>query len=116
MQKVQAEAVAEQVDREPPPTGERAELESKLHPEIIKAFDCWKKSGEQCQMLKDGKLHVQIFLSGATEGVIAQLKALGFESASKNLSTKMLMGNLPVDKLPAIVKIAGVQFVAPLKT
>ena len=117
MQTVQAEQVAaEGIYREPKPTGERAELESKLHPEIIKAFDCWKKSGEQCQMLKDGKLHVQIFLSGATEGVIAQLKALGFESASKNLSTKMLMGNLPVDKLPAIVKIAGVQFVAPLKT
>jgi len=101
---------------EPAPSGERAELDSKLHPEIIKAFDCWKKSGEQCQMLQDGKLHVQIFLTGATEDAIAQLKALGFESANKNSSTKMLVGNLPVEKLPAIVKIVGVQFVAPVKT
>lgn len=104
-----------QENPEPAPTGERAELESKLHPEIIKAFDCWKKSGEQCQMLQDGKLHVQIFLTGATEDVIAQLKVLGFESVNKNSSIKMLVGNLPVEKLPAIVKIAGVQFVAPVK-
>jgi len=104
-----------QENPEPALTGERAELESKLHPEIIKAFDCWKKSGEQCQMLQDGKLHVQIFLTGATEDVMAQLKVLGFESVNKNSSIKMLVGNLPVEKLPAIVKIAGVQFVAPLK-
>jgi hypothetical protein len=42
-------------------------------------------------MLQDGKLHVQIFLTGATEDVIAQLKVLGFESVNRP-SIKMLVG------------------------
>ena len=58
------------------PTGERAILESKLHPEIMKAFECWKKSGEQCEMLQNGRLHVQIFLSGSPAmNVGAQLQS-----------------------------------------
>jgi hypothetical protein len=97
------------------PTGERAVLESKLHPEILKAFDCWKKSGEQCEGVREGKVQIQIFLSGSSSDVIAQLKALGFESTSKTLSAKILVGSLPVEKLPAVIKVAAVQFVSPIK-
>jgi hypothetical protein len=97
------------------PTGERAILESKLHPELIKALDCWQKSGDQCTMLQNGRLQIQIFLAAPSADVLAQLKVLGFEGTTKNSSVKVLVGNLPVEKLSAIVKIAGVQFVAPAK-
>jgi Ca-activated chloride channel homolog len=116
MQTVQAEAVSEPVKHELKPTGERATLESKLHPDLIKAFDCWQKSGDQCTMLQNGRLHLQIFLAAPSADVVSQLKALGFEGATKHSSVKVLVGSLPVEKLSAIVKIAGVQFVAPAKT
>ena len=116
MQTVQAEAAAEPVKQELKPTGERAVLESKLHPDLIKAFDCWQKSGDQCTMLKNGKLQLQIFLFAPSADVVSQLKALGFEGTTKNSSVKVLVGNLPVEKLSALVKIAGVQFVTPVKT
>ena len=66
-------------------------------------------------MLQNGKLQIQIFLSASSPEVITQLKALGFESSTKNFSAKTLVGNLPIEKLSAIVKIVGVQFVSPVK-
>jgi len=98
------------------PAGERAALESKLHPELIKALDCWNKSGEQCKMLQNGKLQAQIFLATPSIEPETQLKVLGFESQPKNSSRKILVGSLPIEKLSAIVKIAAVQFVSPFKT
>jgi Ca-activated chloride channel family protein len=97
------------------PTGERAVLESKLHPELMKAFDCSQKANAPCHGVQEGRVQIQIFLAGSSPDVIAQLKALGFESTSKTASAKILVGSLPVEKLPAIVKMAAVQFVSPFK-
>ena len=66
------------------PTGDRAVLESKLHPALLKAFDCWKKSGESCKSVQAGKVRIEIFMAGTPNGVLDQLKALGFEIAPSN--------------------------------
>ena len=66
-------------------------------------------------MLQNGRLQIQIFLAAPSVDVLAQLKALGFEGTTKNSSVKVLVGSMPVEKLSAIVKIAGVQFVALAK-
>jgi len=109
-------AAAGSVSEQQKPTGERAELESKLHPELIKAFDCWQKLGDQCKMAQNGRLQIQIFLAGSSADIVSQLKALGFESKTKNSSAKVLVGSLPVEKLPAVVRMVAVQFVSPVKT
>ena len=113
--RVVQERVEEPVKADPKPSGDRAALESKLHPELIKAFDCWQKSGDQCKMLQNGRLQVQIFLAGSSADVVAQLKALGFEGTTKNSSAKILVGSLPAEKLPAVVRVMAVQFVSPVK-
>jgi len=96
------------------PAGERAMLEAKLHPALLKAFDCWKKSGESCKSVQSGKVRIEIFLAGAPNGVLDQLKALGFEVGPKYSSVKSLVGSLPVEKLPALARMPQVRFVSLL--
>ena len=62
--------------------------------------------------LQNGKLQVQIFLTNASPETIAQLNALGFESTVKNVSTKILVGRIPVANLAALVRLMAVQFVS----
>jgi hypothetical protein len=59
-------------------------------------------------------LYIQIFLAGDLPQAVAQLEALGFESATKSSSARILVGRLPVEKLPAVIRMAAVQFVAPV--
>ncbi len=93
-------------------TGERGVLESKLHPGLLKAFDCWKKSGASCTEVRDGKVKVQIWLTGASQAVVGRIKALGFEVAvSAHKEGESLSGTLPVDKLPDLARMAEVKFV-----
>ncbi len=106
-QTVQVETSAKPVVREKKPTGERAVLESKLHPALLKAFDCWKNSDAPCKAVQAGKVQIQIFLVGTPAAVLEQLKALGFEIGSKPASGKVLLGTLPLDKLPCFGKDAA---------
>ncbi len=95
-----------------PATGERGMLESKLHPALLKAFDCWKKDGDKCKSVQSGKVRVQIVLKTPASGVLDQLKALGFESQPKLSSGKVLTGNLPIDKLQSLAQMAQVRFIS----
>jgi len=112
MQTVQVETSAKPVAQDKKPTGERAVLESKLHPALLKAFDCWKNSGEQCKSVQAGKIQVQIFLDGDPSTVLDQLKAIGFEITSKHSPGKALIGSLPIDKLSALARMPQVRFVS----
>jgi hypothetical protein len=69
----------------------------------------------QSKIPQTGKLQVQIFLSGSSPDIVTQLHAFGFESSNRNSAVRVLMGSLPAEELSVIVKIAGVQFVAPIK-
>jgi Ca-activated chloride channel family protein len=94
------------------PTSERSVLESKLHPALLQAFDCWKKSGDQCKTVQDGKVQIQIFFTGSSTDITNELRALGFVTGSKGPSGKVLAGSLPIGKLPAMARLAAVNFVS----
>jgi hypothetical protein len=97
------------------PTGERAVLESKLHPALLKAFDCWKNSGQGCKLVKDGAVEVQLWLTDDSGAVLEQLKALGFTTSQARPKEKVIVGHLPVEKLADLAKISAVRFASPAK-
>ncbi|HWY20430.1 MAG TPA: VIT domain-containing protein [Candidatus Acidoferrum sp.] len=97
------------------PTGERATLEAKLHPAVLRAFDCWQKSEQHCKLVTDGTLEVQLWLGEDSDSVIAQLSALGFVKSQSRSRGKVLAGRLPVEKLADLVKISAVHFVSPVR-
>ena len=97
------------------PTGERALLESKLHPTVLQEFDCWKQSGQNCKLVTNDILELQLWLADASDPVIAQLAAVGFVVSLPRSHEKVLVGRLPVAKLADLVKIDAVRFVSPVR-
>jgi hypothetical protein len=109
----QDEPLSQAVLKEDKPTGERALLESKLHPALLEAFDCWKKSEHDCKLVKDGILEVQLWLTDDSAAVPDQLKALGFVMTQPGAKQKGIIGHVSADKLPELVKISAVRFISP---
>jgi Ca-activated chloride channel homolog len=109
------EAPAPSVIADETPTGERAVLESKLHPALLKAFDCWKISGQDCKLVKDGTVEVQVWLTDDSSAVLEQLKALGFTTSQARPKEKVVVGHLPAEKLADLAKISAVRFAFPVK-
>jgi hypothetical protein len=97
------------------PTDERDLLESKLHPTVLQEFDCWKQSGQNCKLVTDDTLELQLWLADASDPVIAQLTAVGFVVSQPRSHEKALVGRLPVSKLVDLVKIDAVRFVSPVR-
>jgi Ca-activated chloride channel family protein len=99
------------------PTSERALLESKLHPALLEAFDCWKKSGQNCKQVqgKDGMVEVQLWLTDDSGAVLEQLKTLGFAMSQDRPKEKSAIGHLPAEKLADLAKISAVRFVSPAR-
>ncbi len=97
------------------PTGERALLDSKLNPVVLQAFDCWKQSGNNCKLVHDGTLELELWLTDDSDPVIAQLTALGFVVSQHRPHEKMLVGHVPVEKLTDLAKIPAVHFISPIR-
>jgi hypothetical protein len=112
---VVVEATAPSTPLEGKPTGERALLESKLSPAILRAFDCWKKSGRECKQAKDGTVELQLFLTDDSATVIDKLKALGLSVSQNRRKGKVVIGRLPVEKLADLAKLTAVRFVAVVR-
>jgi Ca-activated chloride channel homolog len=93
--------------------GPRALLESKLHPALLKAYDCWKNSGPDCQLVKHGAVEVQLWLADETDAVLAQLEALGFKTSLGRRKEKVIVGQMPVEKLAELARIGAVRFISP---
>jgi hypothetical protein len=93
----------------------RDELESKLHPGLLAAYDCWLKSGKtqtaNCGNLKQGRIAIQLWLTESTPAVMKKLQELGFV-VSANKSALQLNGSLPVEKLQALAELKQVKLVA----
>jgi len=96
-------------------TKERETLESKLHPALLQTFDCWKKSGNDCKLAKDGTMEVQLWLNDDSSAVLDQLKALGFTISQVRPKEKTVVGRLPVEKLAALVRITALRFASPVR-
>ena len=96
------------------PDPERTLLESKSSPAILAAFDCWKKSGPDCNLLHLGTLELRVFLTNTDPTTLEQLKALGFTITSDAAKQKVLIGKLPIEKLPELAKLDAVRFISQL--
>jgi hypothetical protein len=103
------------VTPEQKPTGERAVLESKLHPALLAAFDCWKKSGTDCKLAPSGKVEVQVWLTNNSGAVLEHLKAIGFTVSQARPKERVMIGHLPLDKLADLAKISAVRFVSRVR-
>ncbi|HXM11021.1 MAG TPA: VIT and VWA domain-containing protein [Terriglobales bacterium] len=108
-------AIAPSATADRKPTSERVLLESKLHPALLEAFDCWKKSRQDCKLVKDGSVEVQLWLTDDSTAVLDQLKALGFTTSKALHREKALVGRLPAEKLSDLAKISAVRFVSPVR-
>jgi Ca-activated chloride channel homolog len=108
------------VDEAPPmlsgvhekPKSERELLESKLSPAMLNAFDCWEQLGSDCTQVAAGMIRVRVFLSDHSPALIEQLKALGL-TAAHGANQSLVVGQLPMERLSALVKLEAVRFIAP---
>jgi Ca-activated chloride channel family protein len=108
-------AIAPPATADGKPTSERVLLESKLHPALLEAFDCWKKSGQDCKLVKDGSVEVQLWLTDDSTAVLDLLKALGFTASEACHGEKAFVGRLPAEKLADLAGISAVRFVSPVR-
>ena len=91
---------------------QRQLLESKFQPAVLAALDCARKNAGSCANVHAGKIALELWLTEDSPAMRAQLKALGFELTQTHNTNKMLTGNLPVDKLETLAKLAAIQFVS----
>ena len=101
-----------------PAEQKRADMQTKLHPSIIKVIDWLKapKAGalsDEAKFVRDGKAEIQIFLTDKSDTTLAELKKLGFEVVLDPKTAKMVIGRLPVEKLSALAELKFVRYVAP---
>lgn len=101
-----------------PDEQKRADMQTKLHPSIIKVIDWLKapKAGalsDEAKFVHDGKAEIQIFLTDKSDATLAELKKLGFEVVLDPKTAKMVIGRLPVEKLSALAELKFVRYVAP---
>jgi Ca-activated chloride channel family protein len=101
-----------------PDDQKRADMQTKLHPSILKVIDWLKapKAGalsDEAKFVRDGKAEVQIFLTDKSDATIAELKKLGFEVVLDPKTAKLVIGRLPIEKLAALSELKFVRYVAP---
>jgi hypothetical protein len=88
-------------------------LERKLQPAVLAALDCYgKATNSSCANVHSGKIAIEVWLTEDSPAVRAQLQTLGFEMKQDHTTKKMLAGNLALDKLAELAKLASVQFVS----
>ena len=56
---------------------------------------------------------MNVFLKDASETVLTQLKALGFEAHPQARRTKLVIGRIDASKLKQLSELAAVKYVAP---
>jgi Ca-activated chloride channel homolog len=98
-----------------PPSRERQVMESKFQPAVLAVLDCVRKNGSPgttCGHVQSGKIAIEVWLKDDSPAVRSQLKALGFELKKHDSAKKTITGNLAVEKLEGLAKLAQVQFVS----
>jgi len=97
---------------QPKLTPERKALESKLHASLLEAFECAAKQQQECKLVHDGKVEVQIWLTENSASVLDELRKAGFEPGAGESPGRTLVGKLPVEKLQALAQMSEVKFVS----
>ena len=93
---------------------ERKLLESKLQPALLAAFDCAQLGRENCNLVHEGKVEIEVWITKSSASTLDRLKALGFEPEAKSSAT-ILSGKLPVEKLQMLAKLDEVRFVSTVR-
>jgi len=94
------------------------ELASKLHPQILDAYECWQnhektsETAANCKIV-DGKLLVELVISG--QDAAMALAATGFEADSQQPVRNRLRGRIAIEKLKTIAALKEVQFIGPAR-
>jgi hypothetical protein len=63
--------------------------------------------------VKHGAVEVQLWLADESEAVLAQLEALGFKASLARRKEKVIVGQIPAEKLAELARIGAVRFVSP---
>ncbi|MBV9926586.1 MAG: TonB family protein [Acidobacteria bacterium] len=104
-----------------PPTPEEqkwAQFVAKLHPLVASVVERLGEGkgtaveGEE-RFVRGGKAELRIRLSDKSPAVLKQLKELGFELILDAASTDLVIGRLPLEKLPALADVQALRYVAP---
>ncbi|HEX8118993.1 MAG TPA: TonB family protein, partial [Pyrinomonadaceae bacterium] len=104
-----------------PPTPEEqkwAQFVAKLHPLVASVAERLHEGkgtaveGEE-RFVRGGKAELRIRLSDKSPAVLAQLRKLGFELILDAASTDLVIGRLPLEKLPALADVQAIRYVAP---
>jgi protein TonB len=96
----------------------RRQLLSRLHPSVAAVVERLLEGREtpgeaEAKFVRDGKAELRIWLTVKSPAVLTQLEELGFELILDAPSSGLLVGRLPIDKLPALADLQAVRFVAP---
>jgi Ca-activated chloride channel family protein len=91
---------------------------AKLAPALRSLLERSRKPGfrptaEDANLLRNGKVEVQVFLTDTSEATLKQLRALGFEVVLQPTTAKLVIGRLPLEKLEALAELKTVRYVAP---
>jgi Ca-activated chloride channel family protein len=109
---------AESDPRVSPEEQKRAALRSKFHPAVLAVIERLKDpkstpAAEEVKFIHNGKAEIQIWFTDKSDDAIAKLKELGFEVIVDPQTAKMIIGRLPVEKLPALLEMKAIRYVAP---
>jgi len=101
-----------------PEQQKRAALQAKVHPTVLAVIDRLKvknpvAGADESKFIRGGKAELQIWLTDKSDEAIAKLKALGFEVVLDPKTAKLVIGRLPMEKLPALAELDFVRFIAP---
>jgi Ca-activated chloride channel family protein len=97
----------------------RSDAASKLHPAVHALLERLKAgraqpTGEEARFVRDGKAHVQIWLTKPAPEMMKRLAALGFEPVAAPGWNTLVIGRVPLAKLAALADLEGVRYIAPL--
>ncbi|HKP37164.1 MAG TPA: VIT and VWA domain-containing protein [Pyrinomonadaceae bacterium] len=101
-----------------PEQQKRAALQARTHPTVLAVIDRLKvknpvAGADESKFIRGGKAELQIWLTDKSDEAIAKLKALGFEVVLDPKTAKLVIGRLPIEKLPALAELDFVRFIAP---
>jgi len=97
---------------------QQRELQSKLHPLVFAVVERLRKketlsSGDEAGFVHNGKAEVQIWLADKSDATKAKLKELGFEVLLDSVSSKLMIGRIPIEKLEVLANLDFVRYVSP---
>jgi Ca-activated chloride channel family protein len=97
------------------------DLSTKLHRDLLAAYNCWKSKQANCAGVKGGKVRVEVWLeSGIAKDQMNRLLSAGLKleqdkSIAFATAATSVRGTIDLDKLPNLAKLAGVQLVSLAK-